>query len=76
MYHEKLQSSCIFIYDTTMVTTLPLLFFCYDFFITRQGSKIIIQLNKDLRFICSRKTAELIVVSIGTFIIIAIFFYN
>lgn len=63
VYHEKLRSSCIFIFETTMVPPLPLLFFCYDFFLTYSGDKVIIQINKDLRFSCEKKTANLIVVS-------------
>lgn len=63
VYHEKLRSSCIFIFETTMVSPLPLLFFCYDFFLTYCGEKVIIQINKDLRFSCAKKTASLIVVS-------------
>ncbi len=63
MYHEKLRSSCIFIYDTTMVPTLPLLFFCDNFFLTSSGGYVIIELNNALRFSCDKTTANLIVVS-------------
>lgn len=64
VYHEKLRSSCIFIFETTMVPPLPILFFCYDFFLTSDGDKVIIQINKDLRFICDKETADLIRVSV------------
>ena len=63
VYHEKLLSSCIFIYDTTMISALPLLVFCYDFYLTYTKKKAIIELNKDLRFVCSKKTAYYITVN-------------
>lgn len=65
VYHEKLLSSCIFIYDTTMVSALPLLVFCSDFYLSYTKNRAIIELNKDLRFMCSKKTSYYITVGIS-----------
>ncbi|XP_065216695.1 ATP-dependent DNA/RNA helicase DHX36-like isoform X2 [Planococcus citri] len=61
VYHEKLRSSNIFLHDTTMVPTLPLLIFCHDYYLTTgKKDEVIIELNKRLRFSCTAKVADMI----------------
>lgn len=63
VYHEKLKSSCIFIYDTTMVSSLPLLFFCQNYLKATEGKRTTLRLNDALVFKCHKETGHLIEVS-------------
>lgn len=61
VYHQKIQSTAIFLHDTSMVYPLSLLFFGGGFEFKSDGEGgTVIEINDELKFHCDNKTADLI----------------
>lgn len=62
VYHLKLKSTKLYIYDSTMVHSLPLLFFGHGLKRYEEEGTTILELSNDARFSMSAETANLIMV--------------
>ncbi|XP_075234101.1 ATP-dependent DNA/RNA helicase DHX36-like [Lycorma delicatula] len=60
LYHLKMKSTKIYLFDTSMVHPLPLLFFGHNLDTYNEKGKTVIELSNLIRFIMSPSTARLI----------------
>jgi len=60
IYHEKMKTNKIYLYDCTMISPFPLLFFGGDLLVTTDKGYDTIQVGSWIKFHAPRKTAELV----------------
>ncbi|XP_014241790.1 ATP-dependent RNA helicase DHX36-like [Cimex lectularius] len=62
VYYEKMRClNSTFLFDTSMIFPLPLIFFCEKFSVEDEGELRIIEINPNIRFICHSSLAKLII---------------
>ncbi|XP_054266470.1 ATP-dependent DNA/RNA helicase DHX36-like isoform X2 [Macrosteles quadrilineatus] len=60
VYHLKMKTTKVYLYDSTMVFALPLIFFGNDFELFKENGMVVIELSPKIRFTCDVSTALLI----------------
>lgn len=64
LYHGKMKSTNVNLYDTTAINAIPMLLFGSGFHMTiAQADQVAVRLKKDLIFICSQAEIDLLTVS-------------
>lgn len=60
VYHMKMKTRQLNLYDTTMVFALPMIFFGHNFELFTENGNVVIELSPKIRFTCSASTALLV----------------